>query len=70
MATTISQMGETWDMISKRVYGDEHFVDVLVSANIQHRKTAIFQHGTVLNCPDIDTTAAEYDLNIPPWKRP
>ena len=69
MKTTVTQMGDTFDIISKRIYGDEHFIDVLMNANIKHRKTAIFQYGTVLNCPDIDVTSTEYDQNLPPWRR-
>ncbi len=44
MKTTLSRMGETWDMVAKRVYGDEHFMDVLIAANISLRSIGIDSH--------------------------
>ena len=64
---TVSQ--DTWDIISKRCYGSEMYMDRLLRANIQHRKTVFFPAGVVLNVPDIDTTSVEYEANLPPWKR-
>lgn len=69
MATTQTKMGETWDMISKRVYGDEHFIDVLINANFEHRNTVLFPYGVILTVPEIDTTSTDYNKNLPPWKR-
>lgn len=69
MATYKTEQGDTWDLIALRVYDDEHFMDVLIKANIEHRKTVIFQSGVVLTVPDIDTTSKEYEANLPPWKR-
>ena len=69
MTTTITRSGETWDMISKRLYGDEHFMHELISANLFHRKTVIFDYGVVLNVPEINTESTAYDSNLPPWKR-
>ena len=45
MATYKTEQGDTWDLIALRVYDDEHFMDVLIKANIEHRKTVIFQSG-------------------------
>ncbi len=36
---------DTWDTISKRFYGDEHYFDVLIKANIKHRKIVVFPDG-------------------------
>ncbi len=59
---------DTWDIISKKVYGDEHFVDVLISANLEHRKVVFFSAGVKLNVPEVeDSKLAEPDL--PSWKR-
>lgn len=44
MAEYITRQGDTWDVISKRLYGDERFMDVLIRANINHRKTGFFGH--------------------------
>jgi len=69
MATYTTIQGDTWDIISKQVYGNELFMDVLIKANINHRKTVIFSAGVVLEVPEIDTTSTEYDVNLPVWKR-
>ena len=69
MATYTTQQGDTWDAISKRVFGDEHYMDALIKANIDHRKTVIFPHGVALTVPEIDTDSAEFEASLPPWKR-
>jgi nucleoid-associated protein YgaU len=69
MTSYTTQQGDTWDIISKRLYGDEHYFDVLIKANIDYRKIVVFPYGIVLNVPDIDTASTEYDANMPPWKR-
>lgn len=68
MATTYTTtQGDTWDIIAKKVYGEELLLDVLIEANIKHRQTVIFSAGIKLNVPEIDTE--ETDLNLPIWKR-
>ena len=69
MAEYITRQGDTWDVISKRLYGDERFMDVLIRANINHRKTVVFSYGKRLAAPEINTQSAAYALNLPPWKR-
>lgn len=69
MATYTTTQGDTWDIIAKNKYGSEMFMDVLIKANISHRKTVIFPAGVVLEVPEIDTTSAEYEANLPVWKR-
>lgn len=70
MATVTTRQGDTWDILAWRVYGNELFMDVLIKANFKHRKTAIFSAGVVLEAPDIDTTSAEYNRNLPSWAIP
>ena len=69
MAEYITRQGDTWDVISKRLYGDERFMDVLIRANINHRKTVVFFFFNVLASTEIYTQSAAYELNLPPWKR-
>lgn len=69
MKTTTTIQGDTWDIIAYRLYGNERLMHILINANIQHRKTVIFPAGVVLNVPEIDTTSAEYEKNLPPWKQ-
>lgn len=69
MKTVTTIQGDTWDILAYRLYGNEHLMHVLINANIQHRKIVLFPAGIVLNVPEIDTTSAEYESNLPPWKR-
>lgn len=67
--TYTTQQGDTWDVIAKRFYGDEHYFDVLIRANIAHRKIVIFPYGIKLLIPEIDTASTAYEENLPPWKQ-
>lgn len=69
MKTAVTKHGETWDMLSYRIYGDEHYMDTLIGANYLLRKVAIFPHGVEINVPDIDTGKSSVSSNLPPWKR-
>lgn len=69
MKTVTTIQGDTWDILAYRLYGNERLMHILINANIQHRKTVLFPAGIVLNVPEIDTTSAEYEQNLPPWKR-
>lgn len=69
MTTYTTQLHDTWDVISKRVFGSELFMDQLIAANLQYRKVVFFSDGVVLNVPDIDTQSSEFEQNLPPWKR-
>lgn len=70
MAKTIKTVsGDTWDVLSKRAYGSEEYMHILIRANITHRKTVIFPAGVVLSVPEVDTSVAVYDESMPIWKR-
>lgn len=69
MATYTTKSQDTWDKISKDVYGSELFMDRLIAANLNHRKVVFFSDGVVLNVPEIDTTSSAFEANLPPWKR-
>lgn len=69
MKTTVTVQGDTWDILAKRLYGNELFMNVLICANINHRKTVIFPAGVELNVPEIDIASIEFEENLPPWKR-
>lgn len=69
MGTYTTKSQDTWDVISKRVYGSELFMDRLIAANLNHRKVVFFSDGVVLNVPEIDTTSDSFEKNLPPWKR-
>lgn len=63
--TTVS--GDTWDVIAKKVYGDEKKVQEIMEANTDYLDVVIFSAGITLNVPEIEqTSTSEY---LPPWKR-
>ena len=68
MATTITKHGETWDMISYRVYGDEHWTWRLVNANRELRHVRLFSAGVKLIVPPLPEEAANRNT-LPPWKQ-
>lgn len=67
--TAITKMGETWDMISRRVYGDERFMSLLIDANISHRDVVVFSNGVTLNVPEMTASEKIGGSSLPPWKR-
>ena len=65
----VTQAGDTWDRLAKKLYGDERYMDRLIKANLAYRMTSIFSSGVVLNVPDVDAASSEEDVNLPRWKR-
>lgn len=59
MSTYTTIAGDTWDIISKRVYGDDHAFPILMDANQQYIETLIFDGGIILNVPDIENENTE-----------
>ena len=62
--TTIQ--GDMWDGISKKLYGTEMAMNVLLEANQQYNNVVVFGANIVLNVPDY--TVPTPDL-LPPWRR-
>lgn len=58
--------GDTWDLISYRVYGDCKYTDTLINNNTAYADVVVFRAGTILNVPDIEL---ETPSALPPWKR-
>ena len=69
MKTIKTQQGDTWDILAKRSYGDERFMDVLIKANPTHQEVMFFSAGVILDVPAIDTSSNVHQMNLPPWKR-
>ena len=65
----VTQAGDTWDRLAKKLYGDERFMDRLIKANLAHRMTVVFSSSVVLNVPEVDTALTNQDANLPRWKR-
>lgn len=62
--TTI--LGDTWDSIAYKVYGNENYMDTLIRANLEHKDTYRFSAGVVLSLPEI---TLEVSQSLPPWKQ-
>lgn len=58
--------GDTWDRLSKRAWGNEKLMHLLIAANPDYRKVAIFHAGVEIVIPEIPATLAE---STPPWRR-
>lgn len=66
MAETYTTVqNDTWDIIAKKVYGNELYADYLMQNNYKHLDTFLFPAGTVLNTPEVQTTT---DSTLPPWR--
>ena len=69
MKTVKTKQGDTWDILAKRCYGNERFMDVLIKANPNYQEVMFFSAGVILDVPAIDTSSNALQMNLPPWKR-
>lgn len=65
METYTTVQGDTWDIIAKKVYGDELYAGFLMQHNFPLLKYLIFDTGIVLNVPDLPEETQE---TIPIWR--
>ena len=74
--TYLTSQGDIWDMISYKVYGDEHAMNQIQDANFDYRYTDVFVAGVILNIPLTVTIAINLKLggSVPnvsallPWR--
>lgn len=66
MKEYITKTGDQWDMIAKRVYGNELYADILMQNNFEFLDVFQFDAGVVIRCPEIERTAGN---ELPPWRR-
>lgn len=64
--TYTTSQGDTWDMISYKMYGNEKHVDTLIRANLSYRYIVIFSANETLTIPKIEVVQQSA---LPPWKR-
>ena len=62
--TTVQK--DTWDIIAKKVYGEEKYADWLMQNNYKYLDIFIFPSGVVLNTPEVASTT---DSTLPPWRQ-
>ena len=61
-------LGDTWDIIAKKVYGNEFYADRLMDANRKLLNQFIFSEGVEVVCPEIQTQAAKHPSGWPEWR--
>ena len=61
-------LGDTWDIIAKKVYGNELYADKLMKANRKYLNEFIFSAGITLECPEIESDAAKLPEAYPEWR--
>lgn len=61
-------LGDTWDIIAKKVYGNELYADRLMQANRKYLNEFIFSAGITLECPEIESDAAKLPEAYPEWR--
>lgn len=66
MEQYITIQGDTWDIIAKRVYGDEKKLDILMRNNMDLLQYVIFPAGVTVSIPEISST--EYQ-DWPAWRK-
>ena len=63
----ITQAGDTWDIISKKIYGSELYADCLMNCNTEQIDIFMFDYGVSLIIPDLpeEQTAT---ATLPSWR--
>lgn len=59
--------GDTWDVISLKVYGHSLGMHHLIHANLDYIEVGVFSAGIQINVPEDET--ARVVVNRPPWFR-
>lgn len=65
----VTKQGDTWDLISDKVYGTGDYTHLILDENLSLSHIAFFSAGTEIIIPDIDSsTSTETSVNLPPWR--
>lgn len=62
-----TQQGDTFDIIAKKMLGNEKYIKELILANPEQANIVIFPSGISLNIPVIDTTE-KTSATTAPWR--
>lgn len=62
----ITIQGDTWDLIAKKVYGDERKLDTLMQNNFQLLDYTVFPSGIKLN---ISAPKVNEESSLPEWRK-
>lgn len=61
----ITVQGDTWDLISYKVYGDSKYIGILMQNNFDLLDIFIFSAGTEVYIPQLTQEESE---DIPEWR--
>ena len=62
--------GDTWDLISYKLYGSEKYFHQLMRVNLNLLSIAVFDSNVPIIVPEIDVSNNNVDKSkLPPWKR-
>ena len=67
--THVTAVGERWDLIAWKYYGDPTLFGPIVMANPNVVIEPVFEAGLTIAIPILQP-ASVVTLNLPPWKRP
>ena len=62
-------LGDTWDLISYKVYGSEGYFHDLIRSNLRLIDIAIFDANIPVIIPEIADEKNDNNERLPPWKR-
>lgn len=61
--------GDTWDIISSKVYGTDSKSHLILDENLELSYIAFFDAGTEIIIPEISGSSEEKTSeNLPPWR--
>ncbi|KEQ22305.1 tail protein X [Paenibacillus tyrfis] len=66
MSEYVTIQGDTWDVISFKLFGSDSQMSTLMELNPKHIRTVFFSAGIRLTVPTIPPKPA---ADLPPWKR-
>lgn len=61
--------GDTWDLISYKLFGSEQYFHQLMRANLNLLSIAVFDSNVPIIVPEIDVSNNVDKSKLPPWKR-
>ncbi len=61
--------GDTFDLISKKVYGSEKYIEKILNANQKYIDTIIFPENIELNIPNDTLVKNTSNVSLPVWRR-
>ena len=65
-STYVTKQGDTWDLIAKKVYGAEKYLDHLMAHNFDLLDHFVFSAGIEVYVPDLPK---EYLSDLPAWRK-